>query len=91
MPAPRTRAEVPEVTAARVTAWMATERGSRRAAAAKETVEGSLGSVSEGSGGESKVGKSLIAPLRRVINPLLQRPLEMRHTLRRAPKPHLLA
>lgn len=71
VPAPRTRAEVPEVTAARVTAWMATERGSRRAAAAKETVSGSLGGVSEGSVGKGKVGNSLIAPPRRVINPLL--------------------
>jgi hypothetical protein len=44
---------VPEVTAARETAWMATERGSRRAAAAKETVSGSLEDVSSVLGPES--------------------------------------
>lgn len=82
---------VPDVTAARDTAWMATERGSRRAAAAKETVEGSLIDVSECSSGESEAGNSLIAPLSWVINPLLQGPLEVRYTLRRTPKPHLLA
>jgi hypothetical protein len=42
----RTRAEEPGVGWARLTAWMATDRGSRRAAASKEILSGSLGVVS---------------------------------------------
>jgi hypothetical protein len=37
VPAPMTRAVEPGVGAARLTEWMATERGSRRAAASNET------------------------------------------------------
>lgn len=36
-------------------------------------------------------GYVLVTPNSRMINPLLQRPLKMRYTLRTTPKPHLLA
>lgn len=42
MPAPRTRAVAPGSGRARLRAWMATERGSSRAAASKEMWAGSL-------------------------------------------------
>lgn len=42
VPAPMTRAVEPGVGLARFTAWMATDKGSRRAAASKETWSGSL-------------------------------------------------
>lgn len=45
VPAPITRAVEPGVGAARLTAWIATERGSRRAAASKETWSGILGNM----------------------------------------------
>ena len=45
VPAPMTRAVEPGVTEARLREWMATERGSRRAAASKEILLGSLGTI----------------------------------------------
>lgn len=47
MPAPRTRAVEPGSGAARFTAWMATERGSRSAAASKDMLSGSLLAMSQ--------------------------------------------
>lgn len=52
MPAPRTRAVEPDVIEAREVEWMATERGSRRAAAAKDIESGSLRVVSASRVGE---------------------------------------
>lgn len=44
-----------------------------------------------GKGGGEEEENELVTPDRRVVYPLLQRALEVRHALRAAPEPHLLA
>jgi hypothetical protein len=99
-PAPKTRTVEPGARLARFEAWIATLRGSRRAPRERDMVSGSLVRVStptmpspsySGNGNGNGIENALMTPLRRMINPLLQRPLRMRESLRTTPKSHTLA
>lgn len=79
---------------ARFLACMATESGSRRAAASNETLSGSLWrvkSVRNALISDCLLCHLLVTPYRWVINPILERALEMGERLRAAPESHLLA
>lgn len=92
VPAPSTRAVEPVSGCARFLACIATDSGSRRAAASNEMFSGSLLSAGQYNWPRvSIVWCSLVTPYRRVINSVLERALEVRERLRAAPEPHLLA
>lgn len=79
---------------ARFVACMATESGSSRAAASNETLSGSLWrvkSVRAALISDRVLCYLLVTPYRWVINPILERALEVGERLRAAPKSHLLA
>lgn len=79
MPAPITRAVEPGSGLARFTAWIATDSGSRRAAASNETLSGNLYSGQSVTGAVGNTELSLlVAPDSGMINPLLQRALVVR-------------
>ena len=71
MPAPMTSAVEPGVGAARFREWIATESGSRSAAASKETWSGILRLRLVNSSEPLEVEDLLVTPDSRMIDPLL--------------------
>lgn len=91
MPAPITRAVEPGAGEARFKEWMATESGSKRAAASNETLSGILDLQSVTSSSFLCENDLLMAPNSRMIYPFLKSSLKMGHTLCTTPESHLLA
>ena len=91
VPAPSTKAVEPGAGLARLTACIPTERGSRRAAASKEILSGSLQAVSIVVATQNPEISLLVTPDGRVIDPFLESTLVVGDRFRTTPESHLLA